>query len=83
MSSKTFFGTPTKFCEMCGVIGIKDSPIIIIYYFSFVNKRRNKKDNDSGGGDRVLSWSGPGAPTLPIIAKTRQNRQSIYFSDKL
>ena len=25
---------------MCGVVGIKDSPIIITYYFLFVNKRR-------------------------------------------
>ena len=42
MSSKTFFGTPRKFCGMCGVVGIKDSPIIITYYFLFVNKRRIK-----------------------------------------
>ena len=25
---------------MCGVVGMKDSPIIITYYFLFVNKRR-------------------------------------------
>ena len=23
MSSKTFFGTPRKFCGMCGVVGVK------------------------------------------------------------
>ena len=59
---------------MCGVVGMKDSPIIITYYFLFVNKRRNKKDNDGGNDDMVLYWMGPGAPTLPITAKTRQNR---------
>ena len=37
-----FFGTPGKFCGMCGVVGIKGSPNIIIYYFLFVNKRRRK-----------------------------------------
>ena len=39
MSSKTFFRTPRKFCGMCGVVGMKGSPIIITYYFLFVNKR--------------------------------------------
>ena len=39
MSSKTFSGTPGKFCGMCGVVGMKGSPIIITYYFLFVNKR--------------------------------------------
>ena len=32
MSSKTFFGTPRKFCGMCGVVGIKDSP----YYYNIL-----------------------------------------------
>ena len=49
MSSKTFFGTPRKFCGMCGVVGIKDSPIIITYYFLFVNKRRKN------AGSRVVA----------------------------
>ena len=66
MSSKTFFGTPGKFCGMCGVVGIKDSPIIITYYFLFVNKRRNEENNDGGDGDIGLYWMGPDAPTLPI-----------------
>ena len=50
MSSKTFFGTPRKFCGMCGAVGIKGSPIIITYYFLFVNKRR-KRD----AGSRVVA----------------------------
>ena len=49
-----FSGTLGKFCGMCGMVGIKDSPIIITYYFLFVNKRRNEKDNDGGDGDMVL-----------------------------
>ena len=49
---------------MCGVVGIKDSPIIITYYFLFVNKRRNVKDNDGGNGGMVIIWMGPVAPTL-------------------
>ena len=61
-----FSGTPRKFYGMCGVVGIKDSPIIITYYFLFVNKRRNEKDNDGGDGDIVLYWLGPVAPNLLI-----------------
>ena len=49
MSSKTFFGTPRKFCGMCGVVGIKSSPIIITYYFLFVNKR------SKSAGSRVVT----------------------------
>lgn len=49
MSSETFFGTPRKFCGMCGVVGIKGSPIIITYYFLFVNKRRKS------AGSRVVA----------------------------
>ena len=64
MSSKTFSGTPRKFCEMCGVVGMKDPPIIITYYLLFVNKRRNEENNDGGDGDIGLYWMGPGAPTL-------------------
>ena len=56
MSSKTFFGTPRKFCGMCGVVGIKDSPIIIIYYFLFVNKRR-KKCGLQGSGSPQKAFS--------------------------
>ena len=49
MSSKTFFRTPRKFCGMCGVVGMKNSPIIITYYFLFVNKRRKN------AGSRVVA----------------------------
>ena len=57
MSSKTFFGTPRKFCRMCGVVGIKDSPIIITYYFLFVNKRRkNCGLQGSGSPQRAFSF---------------------------
>ena len=57
MSSKTFFGTPRKFCGMCGVVGIKDSPIIITYYFLFVNKRRkNCGLQGSGSPKKVFSF---------------------------
>ena len=52
MSSKTFFGTPGKFCGMCRVVGIKDSPIIITYYFLFVNKRRKKCGLQGSGSPR-------------------------------
>ena len=52
MSSKTFFGTPRKFCGMCGVVGIKDSPIIITYYFLFVNKRRKNCGLQGSGSPR-------------------------------
>ena len=56
MSSKTFFGTPRKFCGMCGVVGMKDSPIIITYYFLFVNKRR-KKCGLQGSGSPQKAFS--------------------------
>ena len=52
MSSKTFFRTPGKFCGMCGVVGIKDSPIIITYYFLFVNKRRKRCGLQGSGSPR-------------------------------
>ena len=71
MSSKTFFGTPRKFCGMCGVVGIKDSPIIITYYFLFVKFIWradvmkviffNEKDDDYGV--IVREWMGPVAQT--------------------
>ena len=54
MSSKTFFRTPRKFCGMCGVVGIEDSPIIITYYFLFVNKR-SKKCGLQGSGSPAKS----------------------------
>ena len=57
MSSKTFFRTPRKFCGMCGVVGIKDSPIIITYYFLFVNKRRKKcRLQGSGSPKKAFSF---------------------------
>ena len=56
MSSKTFFGIPRKFCGMCGVVGIKDSPIIITYYFLFVNKRR-KNGGLQGSGSPQKAFS--------------------------
>ena len=57
MSSKTFSGMPRKFCGMCGVVGIKDSPIIIIYYFLFVNKRsKNCGLQGSGSPQRAFSF---------------------------
>ena len=56
MSSKTFFRTPRKFCGMCEVVGIKDSPIIITYYFLFVNKRR-KKCGLQGSGSPQKAFS--------------------------
>ena len=66
---------------MCGVVGIKGSPIIIAYYFLFVNKRRNKKDNDGGDGDMVMIWMGLDAPTLPIYNIPIYNAiSSAYFS---
>ena len=57
MSSKTFFGTPGKFCGMCGVVDIKDSPIIITYYFLFVNKRSmNRGLQGSGSPQKAFSF---------------------------
>ena len=57
MSSKTFFGTPRKFYGMCGVVGMKAPPIIIIYYFLFVNKRRkNCGLQGSGSPQRAFSF---------------------------
>ena len=53
MSRKTFFGTPGKFCGMCGVVGIKDSPIIITYYFLFVNKREIKYQQEKKESERI------------------------------
>ena len=57
MSSKTFSRTTGKFCGMCGVVGIKDSPILIIYYFLFVNKRRkNCGLQGSGSAQKAFSF---------------------------
>ena len=57
MSSKTFFRTPRKFCGMCGVVGIKGSPIIITYYFLFVNKRsKNCGLQGSGSPQKAFSF---------------------------
>ena len=57
MSSKTFSRTPRKFCGMCGVVGIKGSPIIITYYFLFVNKRsKNCGLQGSGSPQRAFSF---------------------------
>ena len=61
MSSKTFFGMPRKFCGMCGVVGIKDSPIIITYYFLFVNKRK------SAGSRVVAPCKGHFADVMKVI----------------
>ena len=49
MSSKTFFGTPRKFCGMCGVVGIKDS----LYYYSilfFICQQEKKECGLQGSG---------------------------------
>ena len=57
MSSKAFSRTPRKFCEMCGVVDMKTPPIIIAYYFLFVNKRgKNCGLQGSGSPQRAFSF---------------------------
>ena len=44
-------------CGVAGVVGIKDSPIIITYYFLFVNKRgMNCGLQGSGSPQRAFSF---------------------------
>ena len=57
MSSKAFSGTPGKFWGICGVVDMKVPPIIITYYFLFVNKRRkNCGLQGSGSPQRAFSF---------------------------
>ena len=56
MSSKTFFGTPRKFCGMCGVVGMKDSP----YYYNilfFICQQEKKECGLQGSGSPKKAFS--------------------------
>ena len=56
MSSKTFFGTPRKFCGMCEVVGIKDSP----YYYNilfFICQQEKKECGLQGSGSPQRAFS--------------------------
>ena len=56
MSSKTFFRTPRKFCGMCGVVGIKDSP----YYYNilfFICQQEKKECGLQGSGSPQKAFS--------------------------
>ena len=56
MSSKTFSGTPGKFCEMCEVVDIKGSP----YYYNilfFICQQEKKECGLQGSGSPQRAFS--------------------------
>ena len=72
MSSKTFSGTPRKFCGMCEVVGIKDSP----YYYNilfFICQQEKKECGLQGSGSQQRAFS--------FIICTREEMKKITMAE--